>query len=71
MNFETTDLFDRQAKRLSKKYRDFKTDLQHFVQDFDQMHPQSVVIRKIFTKYDLQTVAKTKASALAIASTTI
>jgi mRNA-degrading endonuclease RelE of RelBE toxin-antitoxin system len=60
MNFETTDLFDRQAKRLSKKYRDFKTDLQHFVQDFDQMHPQSVVIRKNLHKIRLANSSKNK-----------
>lgn len=33
---ETSSEFDREAKRLNKRYRSFRDDLQNFVQDIDE-----------------------------------
>ena len=46
MNFETTKLFDKQAKKLAKKYRNLKHDLQSLIDHFDTLHPTSTTIRK-------------------------
>jgi len=36
MNFKTTTLFDKQAKKLGKKYRNIKDDLSSFIKKFER-----------------------------------
>ena len=38
MNFKTTELFNKQAKKLAKKYRNLKKDLKSFIDNFDTIH---------------------------------
>ena len=46
MNFKTTQLFDKQAKKLAKKYRNIKNDLNTFLSNFEILHLQSTSIKK-------------------------
>jgi mRNA-degrading endonuclease RelE of RelBE toxin-antitoxin system len=45
MNFETTNLFDKQAKRLSKKYKNIKSDLTRLLREFDDYHQNAIEIK--------------------------
>lgn len=40
MKFETLPLFDKQFKKLAKKYNLIKNDIESFVSDFDSLHQQ-------------------------------
>lgn len=53
MNFETTDLFDKQAKKLSKRYRGLGKDLITLMDNFEQLHYQSTSIQKNIYKIRL------------------
>ena len=44
MNFKTTPLFDKEAKKLSKKYNLIKSDLRDFLDNFDDNHTHSTKI---------------------------
>ena len=46
MTFKTTELFDKQAKKLSKKYRNLKNDLKSLIGDFESLHQSSTSIQK-------------------------
>jgi prefoldin subunit 5 len=46
MNFETIEHFDRQVKKLAKRYRNIKKDLQSFIKNFDSIHQQATSIQK-------------------------
>ena len=50
MNFETVSRFDKEVKKLSKKYNLIKEDLNNFVVDFDNIHKEATSIKTIFTK---------------------
>ncbi len=45
MNFKTSSLFNRQAKKLSKKYKNLKNDLLNFMETFDNIHNSSTTIK--------------------------
>lgn len=60
MNFKTTELFDKQAKKLSKKYKNLKNDLKLFISDFDNIHQQSISIKKNLHKVRLANTNKNK-----------
>jgi len=45
MRFETLPLFDKQFKKLAKKYNHIKSDLQILVDDFDELHQQATPIK--------------------------
>jgi mRNA-degrading endonuclease RelE of RelBE toxin-antitoxin system len=53
MNFETIEHFDKQAKKLSKKYKNIKKDLQSFIQNFDTLHQQAISIKSNLFKIRL------------------
>jgi len=50
MHFETTPLFDKQAKKLRKKYKNLKHDLASVVNDFEMIHQSSTHIQKSMYK---------------------
>jgi mRNA-degrading endonuclease RelE of RelBE toxin-antitoxin system len=53
MNFETIEHFDRQVKKLAKRYRNIKKDLQSFIKNFDSIHQQATSIQKNLYKIRL------------------
>lgn len=46
MNFKTTEIFDKDFKKLYKKYRNIKNDFLNFVEHFQAEHQHSKVIKK-------------------------
>ncbi len=46
IHFKTTTLFDKQAKKLGKKYRNLKNDLSSFIEDFEKLHASATSIQK-------------------------
>jgi len=60
MHFKTTNLFDKQSKKLAKKYKNLKNDLQLFVSNFEQIHQQSTTIKKNLYKTRLANSNKAK-----------
>ena len=45
MNFNTSPLFDKQIKKLSKKYQNIKSDLIYFLNSFDDNHQIATTIK--------------------------
>ena len=45
MNFKTTEIFDKDFKKLFKKYRSIKNDFLNFVKYFEEEHKRSKVIK--------------------------
>lgn len=60
MQFNTSSEFDKDVKRLSKKYRHIKDDLIAFMQSFDQEHSHSISIRKNIFKARIKNSDKAK-----------
>ena len=60
MTFKTTELFDKQAKKLSKKYRNLKNDLKSLINDFESLHQSSTSIQKNLYKIRLANSNKNK-----------
>ena len=60
MNFKTTDLFDKQAKKLGKKYRNIKDDLSLFIKKFEELHLSSTSIQKNLYKIRIANSNKNK-----------
>lgn len=60
MIFKTTELFDKQAKKLGKKYKNLKSDLNTFTCDFNTIHQQSISIQKDLYKVRLANSNKNK-----------
>ena len=60
MNFRTTKLFDKQTKKLNKKYRSLKSDLKSFINDFDYIHQSSITIQKNIYKVRLSNSNKNR-----------
>ncbi len=60
MKFETLPLFDKQFKKLAKKYNFIKKDLSSFVEDFDSTHKQAIFIKNNIYKIRLQNTNKNK-----------
>lgn len=48
MKFETVSLFEKQFKKLAKKYSLIKEDISKFITDFDNLHPQSTTKKQSF-----------------------
>ena len=46
MHFRTTELFDKQIKKLRKKNKNIKHDLDTFLSNFETLHTQSTTIKK-------------------------
>ena len=60
MNFKTSELFSKQLKKLSKKYRNIKKDLLKFMNDFDEIHQNSISIKTNIFKVRLKNSDKNK-----------
>ncbi len=60
MNFKTTHLFDKQAKKLGKKYKNIKSDLNAFLSNFEILHLQSTSIKKNLFKIRIANTNKNK-----------
>ena len=60
MRFKTTDLFDKQVKKLKKKNKNIKHDLEAFLANFDTLHPQSIRIKKNLFKVRIANSGKNK-----------
>ncbi len=60
MNFKTTELFDKQAKKLGKKYRNIKSDLKTFLSNFETLHLQATSIKKNLFKVRIANTNKNK-----------
>ncbi len=60
MIFESTLLFKRQLKKLSKKYPHIKKDIETFVDDFIQLHEEAISIKKSIFKIRIANSDKNK-----------
>lgn len=60
MNFNTSELFDKQAKKLSKKYRSIATDLSSFIDNFDLHHQSSTLIKNSLYKVRIKNSDKNR-----------
>ena len=60
MTFKTTELFDKQTKKLGKKYRNLKSDLKSLISDFDTLHQSSTTIQKNLYKIRVANSSKNK-----------
>ena len=60
MEFRTVDLFDKQFKKLSKKYNLIKDDVEELINDFDDLHLQATPIKTNLYKIRLANSNKNK-----------
>jgi len=60
VNFETVSRFDKEVKKLSKKYNLIKEDLNNFVVDFDNIHKEATSIKNNLYKVRLSNSNKNK-----------
>lgn len=60
MKFETLPLFDKQFKKLAKKYNHIRDDIQIFVNDFKDIHRQSTSIKNNIYKVRLSNSDKNR-----------
>lgn len=60
MQFKTSSEFEKDVKRLSKKYRHIKDDLIAFMASFENEHTHATVIRNNIFKARLKNSDKTK-----------
>jgi len=60
MNFDTIGLFDKQAKKLGKKYKNIKKDLAYFMSNFEAIDQQAILISKNLYKVRLVNTNKNK-----------
>jgi len=60
VNFETVSRFDKEVKKLSKKYNLIKEDLNNFVVDFDTIHKEATSIKNNLYKVRLSNSNKNK-----------
>lgn len=60
MKFETVSLFEKQFKKLAKKYSLIKEDISKFITDFDTLHSQSTTIKNNLFKIRLVNSNKNK-----------
>ena len=60
MKFETVSLFEKQFKKLAKKYSFIKNDVSKFITDFDTLHSQSTTLKNNLFKTRLANSNKNK-----------
>ena len=60
MNFETLSKFDKEVKKLSKKYNLIKKDLNNFILDFETIHEKAISIKDNLYKVRLSNSNKNK-----------
>ena len=60
MKFETVDRFDKEVKKLSKKYNLIKQDLENFILNFNDIHTKATNITNNLYKIRLSNSNKNK-----------
>jgi len=60
VNFETLPLFDKQFKKLFKKYNLIKNDVEELIINFDELHQQATSIKSDLYKIRLSNSNKNK-----------
>jgi len=60
VNFETVTKFDKDVKKLSKKYNLIKQDLQDFIFNFDDAHKEAISIKNNLFKVRVSNSNKNK-----------
>jgi len=60
VNFDTSSLFDKQSKQLSKKFNLLKSDLEDFINNFENYHATATNIKTNFFKVRLSNSNKNK-----------
>ena len=60
MRFETLPLFEKQVKKLLKKYPHIKNDIKNFVNDFNKLHQKATSIKKNIFKVRIANSDKNK-----------
>jgi len=60
VKFETVPLFDKQYKKLAKKYNLIKSDVEEFIINFDDLHQQATSIKNDLYKIRLANSNKNK-----------
>jgi len=60
VNFETVTRFDKEVKKLSKKYNLIKEDLNSFVLDFNKIHQEATSIKNNLYKVRVSNSNKNK-----------
>ncbi|SFP01996.1 hypothetical protein [Hydrogenimonas thermophila] len=60
MRFETLPLFEKQVKRLLKKYPHIKEDIKNFANDFTELHQKATPIKKSIFKVRIANSDKNK-----------
>lgn len=60
MKFETVSLFDKQFKKLSKKYNFIKDDVKDFISNFNNVHQEAISIKGNLYKIRLSNSNKNK-----------
>jgi len=60
VNFETVTRFDKEVKKLSKKYNLIKEDLKDFILNFDDIHQEAITIKSNLYKVRLSNSNKNK-----------
>lgn len=60
MNFKTTASFDKEAKKLSKKYSLLQDDLKNFINDYDKNHKSAISIKNNIYKVRIKNSSKNR-----------
>lgn len=60
MQFKTVDRFDKEIKKLAKKYPNIKKDLVGFIEGFDELHQLSTTIQNSLFKARIKNSDKPK-----------
>jgi len=60
MNFKTTPFFDKEAKRLSKKYPLLKKDLLKFIENYTEYHKSAISIKNNIYKVRIKNSNKNR-----------
>ena len=60
MIFRTTALFDKQAKKLKKRYKHLKYDIESLIDNFESVHRQATNIQKNLFKIRLKNSDKNR-----------
>jgi len=60
MHFKATTLFAKQAKKLQKRYKQIKTDIEFLIEHFETIHLQAISIQKNIYKIRLKNSDKNK-----------
>ena len=60
MKFDVTDIFKKQFKKLSKKYKNIKKDILVFIENFETEHKKAIKIKNYLYKIRIKNSDKNK-----------